>query len=148
MALPLFRWVHSIYVLLVTAALLPLTIFAGITLYVSLHKEQQLFENELLAKAKIFSSLVNTELKEQIKVAEVFASVPLFDPPVNVEEVAIRASRVLKHQPLYLSVSLYDEHMVRIYSSSPHPASPITPESLQEAMLSGKAVIGAISHGA
>ena len=116
-------------------------------MWVSLHKEQQLFENELSAKAKIFSSLVNTELKEQIKIAEVFASVPLFDPPVNVEEVAIRANRVLKHQPLYLSVSLFDEHMTRIYSSSPHPASPMAPESVQEAMLSGKAVIGLISNG-
>src|SRR5215471_10156458 len=125
MMLPLFKWVNSIYALLTIAALLPLTIFAGITLNVSLHKEQEVFEKELSAKAKIFASLVNTELKEQIKIAQVFTAVPVFDPPVNIEEIAERAERVLKHQPLYLSISLYDEHMKRIYSSSPHSADPI-----------------------
>jgi len=147
MALPLFRWVHSIYVLLVTAALLPLTIFAGITLNVSLHKEKNVVQNELRAKAKIFASLVNTELKEQIKLTEVFTSVPVFDPPADIEGVGAHAERVLKHQPLYLSVSLYDEHMRRIYSSSPHSGNPTNPESVREATLSGKAVIGAISRG-
>ena len=147
MAFPLFKWVNSIYVLLIIAALLPLTIFAGITLNVSLHKEEKVFETELLAKAKIFSSLVNTELKEQIKTAEVFTSVPLFDPPVNIAEIALRADRVLQHQPLYLSISLFDEHMKRIYSSSPHPSDPITPESVHTAIVSGKSVIGAIARG-
>jgi len=147
MVLPLWKWVNSIYALLIIAALLPMAIFAGVTLYVSLHKEQQVFKNELSAKARIFASLVNTELKEQIKIAAVFAAVPVFDPPVNIEDVAARADRVLKHQPLYLSVSLFDERMTRIYSSSPHPENPITPESVQEALLSGKAVIGAITRG-
>ena len=58
MTLPLLRWVHSIYALLIIAVLLPLTTFAYITLIVSLHKEREVFENELLARAKIFASLV------------------------------------------------------------------------------------------
>jgi hypothetical protein len=147
MGLQLLRWVHSIYALLIIAVLLPLTTFACITLIVSLHKEREVFKKELLARAKIFASLVNTELKEQIKIAEVFTAVPAFDPPVNIDTIASRVDRVLEHQPLYLSISLFDEHLKRIYSSSPHPADPIAPESVREAVLSGKPVVGAISHG-
>ena len=89
MTLPLLRWVHSIYALLIIAVLLPLTTFACITLIVSLHKEREV-----------------TELKEQIKIAEVFTAVPAFDPPVNIDTIASRVDRVLEHQPLYLSISL------------------------------------------
>src|SRR6516164_4224536 len=130
MTLPLLRWVHSIYALLIIAVLLPLTTFACITLIVSLHKEREV-----------------TELKEQIKIAEVFTAVPVFDPPVNIDTIATRVDRVLEYQPLYLSISLFDEHLKRIYSSSPHPDDPIAPESVREAVLSGKPVVGAISHG-
>ena len=85
MPIELFRkGVSSIYILLITAALLPLVIFLGVSLNMSLHREQQLLENDLLSKTKIVSNLIDTKLKEQIRQIEIYSSFPIFDPPLFV----------------------------------------------------------------
>src|SRR5271169_2202371 len=100
MPIELFRkGVSSIYILLITAALLPLVIFLGVSLNMSLHRQQQLLENDLLSKTKIVSNLIDTELKEQIGQIEIYSSFPVFDPPIDLSFIAshVNAWRSMNH---------------------------------------------------
>ena len=149
MFIDLFRkGVSSIYILLITAALLPLVMFLGVSLNMSLYKEQQILENGLLSKTKIVSNLIDSELQEQIRQTKVYSSLPLFDPPIDISFIASRVERVEKHEPLWLSVSIFDSHLERVYSSKHLPqATAFEPDSIREAFFTQKPTIGSISQG-
>ena len=107
--------------------------FLGVSLNMSLHKEQQILENDLLSKTKIVSNLIDTELQEQIRQTEVYSFLPLFYPPIDLSFIASRFERVEKHEPLWLSVSIFDSYLERVYSSKHLPQTKASePDSIRD----------------
>jgi hypothetical protein len=73
---------------------------------------------------------------------------PLFDPPIDLSFIASRFERLEKHEPLWLSVSIFDSHLERVYSSKHLPqAKAFEPDSIREAFFTKKTNIGSISQG-
>ena len=64
---------------------------------------------------------------------------PLFYPPIDFSFIASRFERVEKHEPLWLSVSIFDSHLERVYSSKHLPqAKAFEPDSTSERLFSPK----------
>jgi len=116
---------RSHLIILVVAALLPVLIFAGVMLFLFSRQQRTDVENGLRHTARALSLAVDRELQASIRTLEALATSDLG----NLKQFYEQANRVLKTQPYWTTIALFDPEARQILNllrpfGSPLPTEP------------------------
>jgi signal transduction histidine kinase len=142
----------TIFILLSIAAILPLTVFMGVSLSDSLKQQRTLIENELINKARLISDDVDQELRAQVDFARAFADLPALDTPADVDYLVKFLNRAIQHEPFWLVINVFDpeEKMLFVVANEgkpPESRKVIEGQSLRRVIDTGKLSIGMLVQG-
>ena len=142
----------TIFILLSIAAILPLTVFMGVSLSDSLKQQRTLIENELINKARLISDDVDQELRAQVDFARAFADLPALDTPADVDYLVKFLNRTIQHEPFWLVINVFDkdEKMLFVVANEGKPPASrkvIEGQSLRRVIETGKLTIGTMVQG-
>src|SRR3989338_6436836 len=119
---------RSHLIILVVAALLPVLIFAGVMLFLFSRQQRTDVENGLRHTARALSLAVDRELQASIRTLEALATSEHLDLG-NLKQFYEQANRVLKTQPYWNTIVLFDPEARQILNllrpfGSPLPTEP------------------------
>jgi signal transduction histidine kinase/ActR/RegA family two-component response regulator len=136
-------------VALLVAAVLPVMAIASVLVVYVARQESSSVETETRANVARVVDLVDREIGANLRVLEALATSANLDQP-NLRSFHEEARRVLKSQPSWLTLILLDLDGWQILSArQPFDRSPIKviePHSYEEAVRTGRAVVGGISE--
>lgn len=120
------NWTFRPIVLLASAIVLPLLIFAAVQAVYTLQQQQALMRREALEIVRALSRDVDAELARHVDLAQTIAAMPAFDSDADPERALEVLRRAAARQPLWISALVVTPAGMVVMSTSnptPHPAN-------------------------
>ncbi|MFD2646309.1 hypothetical protein ACFSX5_00710 [Devosia albogilva] len=136
--------------LLVLAAIIPMTVTAAVVTQLYAGAEQRDYDAQLARAAERAATAVAKELSNQIELLTILSESPRLDPPLQVAPFAELAERLRHSVPVWFSVRVSDlggEFLVASPPLSTGTLAVVDAESHARVAATGEPVVGAMVNG-
>ena len=142
------RWAFRPIVLLTSAVVLPLLVFAAAQAVNALQQQQESTQRSALDSVRALTEKVDAELVRHTELAQAVAALPAFDAEADPAQAPEVLRRLAARQPSWISALVArPDGTVSFSTSNPAPHTVNDRASLDAAVASGEPVIGNIARG-